>query len=406
MATKAATLPTGSVASDMGQDTAEKLNLRTCGRDYVPSQAPKVKKERVQSVPTIPSKFEVTLYRGNREYKGFCSRSMRFEALRPSEGPGPGQYGQQKSFHEENDEKACWGIRGTGGFASRSKRFGIRSMPQLPPPGLGCPGPGAYDALSALRLAKEPKDFNQVKASAVFNPSKTTGKGTVAIEPGPGQYDPKLLPDSREAAAAQAAFRSQSTRIKSGTVMDDKPGPGEYWTGMEKPIGSIPEYLQGLDHRNANFKESSRPHIVKIHKDLPSVTEESRGVLGDFGDEVSKQCLGTNGAAAAMPGPGAYTQDRDRIWKGNLVGVSGHSSFQPGAKRTDWAPEEVGLMPGPGRYDPKKASNVNLTTAISAFVSSSERGKHQFHGAPGPAYYSPKLPKHKSFRLKSSEFVA
>jgi len=115
---------------------------------------------------------------------------------------------------------------GTSGFASKAKRFGMRSMPSMPPPGLGCPGPGTYNALGALHSTKEPKNFNKA-ASANFNPLKNGQKVPSSSKlPGPGQYDPRLLPTAREAAAAQAAFNS-STRLK-GDQPSDIPGPGEY----------------------------------------------------------------------------------------------------------------------------------------------------------------------------------
>eukprot|EP00930_Biecheleria_cincta_P028230 TRINITY_DN19696_c0_g1_i1.p1 TRINITY_DN19696_c0_g1~~TRINITY_DN19696_c0_g1_i1.p1 ORF type:complete len:428 (-),score=69.03 TRINITY_DN19696_c0_g1_i1:84-1343(-) len=403
--------PTGSLGAGGGDQEAasqERFNLRTCGRETVPNQAPRrnLSKKHGQSVPTIPSRFEVTLYKGNREFKGFNSRSMRFEANRPSEVPGPGQYGLKKTFFQENEEKPGWGIRGTGGFASRSRRFGIRSMPSMPPAGLGCPGPGAYEPLGALRLAKDSKDFNQAGATAVFNPSKTTSKAGSAskLEPGPGQYNARLLPDARQAAAAQSAFRSTSTRGPSMAVSDE-PGPGEYYDGTDRPVGWVAPHLDGLDLRYAQFKEPSKPHIAKVHQDLPPASEQARGVLGEFSKEVCRPCLGTVGLAATLPGPGHYDQDRDGMWKGNPTGVNGHGSFQPGAKRTDWAPAEVGLLPGPGKYEPKKVSPDTLTSAASAFVSTSSRGKYQFPQAPGPAYYSVSLPKHKSFRLKDKEFI-
>eukprot|EP00913_Durusdinium_trenchii_P028744 g26958.t1 len=151
----------------------------------------------------------------------------------------------------------------------------MRSMPSMPPPGLGCPGPGAYNALGALHSTKERKNFNKAGASANFNPSKNGQKVPPSSRlPGPGQYDPRMLPTAREAAAAQAAFNSSSTRLKGDLEPSGIPGPGEYYDGMARrslgqplelvlvltsvwcrPVGYVPEYHQGLDMRMPTFKE-------------------------------------------------------------------------------------------------------------------------------------------------------
>jgi len=359
--------------------------------------------EKARSVPTIPSRYAVNLIKGNREYKGFNSRAMRFEVERAGEGPGPGSYGERKTFHQEFTERPSWGARGTSGFASKAKRFGMRSMPSMLPPGLGCPGPGAYNALGALHRTKERKNFNKAGASANFNPSKNGQKvPTSGKLPGPGQYDPRMLPTAREAAAAQAAFRSSSTRLKGDLQPSEIPGPGEYYDGMARPVGYVPEYHQNLDMRMPTFKERHRRHITKIHHDLPAASAKARSILGDFGDEVSRECLGTQGTAVALPGPGHYEQDLC-LEKSMAVCAS---AFKDGPKRTDWAPEELSCLPGPGKYEPKGPPFTRLTSAKSAFVSASERNKIQLSAVPGPAYYTPSLPKlQKSFRLKSGVFV-
>lgn len=346
---------------------------------------------RAKSVPTIPSRYTVTLIEGTRELKGFNSLATRFEVERHIEGPGPGSYGERKTFHQEFTERPSWGARGTSGFASKAKRFGMRSMPSMPPPGLGCPGPGAYNALGALHSTKEPKNFNKA-ASANFNPSKNGQKVPSSSKlPGPGQYDPRLLPTAREAAAAQAAFNS-STRLK-GDQPSDIPGPGEYYDGMARPVGYVPLYLQS-DQRMPTFKERHKPHITRIHHDLPAASAKARRILGDFGDEVSRQCRGSQ--SLAQPDFGHYQESLEKSTTSVCT-----SAFKDGPKRTDWAPEELSRLPGPGKYEPKGPPSVNrLTSAKSAFISASERNKIQLSAVPGPAYYNPSLPKlHKSFRF-------
>jgi hypothetical protein len=139
-----------------------------------------------------------------------------------------------------------------------------------------------------------------------------------------------------------------------------------------------------------------------VHRDLPAAEERARDALGTFAEEVGRECVGTLGLAAKLPGPGHYDQDRDAIFSSGYTGVGGSSSFQPGTKRHEWAPEDIGLMPGPGRYDPKKVVPDKLTPATSAFNSASLRNKYETPAAPGPAYYSPPPPKNaRSFMMNA-----
>jgi len=351
------------------------------------------------SVPTIPSRYEVTLLKGDLEFKGFGCGSLRFGSTAGEDVPGPGNYGQRKAFHEENDAKACWGIRGTGGFASRSRRFGMRSMPQLPPAGLGCPGPGAYVTDGAIAHVKNPRDFSKAKYTAVFANPLGKDKDPWSAVPGPGYYGAPIRPPAKEAAAAQAAFKSTSMRGVAGASPEaaEMPGPGEYYEDHDAHRRAPP---QSPTCKGSVFQAPSERKIVKVHTDLPAASREARAVLGKFGDEVARVPQGTVGLAAGLPGPGHYKQDRDAMWKGRTVGVGGMSSFQAGPQRTEWAPEEESLKPGPGRYEPHKPGPDTYTSAVSAFNSVSVRNKLQVPDAPGPAYYAPqKVPHHKSFRL-------
>merc|ERR1711959_540442 len=84
------------------------------------------------------------------------------------DAPGPGEYGQQKVFHQELTERFGWGKLGTGGFASRSRRFGARSLPTLPVYGRGAPGPGQYNSTSVVNKLKDRTVYRQAGATAVF----------------------------------------------------------------------------------------------------------------------------------------------------------------------------------------------------------------------------------------------
>jgi len=216
--------------------------------------------------------------------------------------------------------------------------------------------------------------------------------------PGPGQYG-CIKSIAREASAAQAAFRSTSERDQDPALAEAarKPGPGEYQAQSAIKVAAT-EPCGG-----SSFKHPSRLRIARVHRDLPAASGEAREVLGSFGEEVSRECQGTEFANRKLPGPGHYEQDRDVIWKGNLVGMSGHSGFIPGSKRTDFAREDLSLLPGPGRYNPQRLDGgLNLASAVSAFQSGTERIRDNATDAPGPAYYSAKMQQeHMSFRMRS-----
>lgn len=372
-----------------GDATVQKPNLRTCGRwspeNRAPTRVLSKEHKEAKSVPTIPSRFEVTLHKGDRECLGFGSKALKWNKGVGGEAvPGPGNYGKPKAFHEVSESLKECGIRGTGGFASRSTRFGARSLPTLPP-GHGCPGPGAYKP--DLKPIRDPKDFNKAKVSSCFAPNNNHSSiGSDEAMPGPGHYASMVRADAKEASAAQAAFKSASRRDDGPLDSANMPGPGQYheeirWSDEQEIV-------------TANFRDLSKPRITRVHRDLPAADSRQRKVLGDYGDEVGKICLGTNGLATRLPGPGHYDQDRDSMWDGGLVGTLGLSSFVPGTQRTDFAgSEENRLMPGPGRYNPNKLYPETKTSALSAFQSESERNKLALPAAPGPCYYNPPAPK-------------
>eukprot|EP00438_Fugacium_kawagutii_P008496 Skav210948 [mRNA] locus=scaffold713:262048:265983:+ [translate_table: standard] len=71
-------------------------------------------------------------------------------------------------------------------------------MPSMPPPGLGCPGPGAYNALGALHNLKMRRNFSKAGASASFNPNKNAQK---VPSSGSGQEEDRMLPTAQEVSA-------------------------------------------------------------------------------------------------------------------------------------------------------------------------------------------------------------
>lgn len=395
----------------------EKANYRSCGRFSEPLKptARPSQLRQTTSVPSIPSRVETTLFKGWRERKGFGSHALRFDmagSALDAELPGPGSYRLGKSFHEEMTERSSWGARGTGGFASRSKRFGTRSMPALPILGRGVPGPGNYEPVEAHEKLRRPRNFSQAKCSGAFAaPTEQVVLARVRASeppaPGPGHYRQGLLPDERYVTAAYASFRSESRRSGGQPHSMDAvftPGPGEYYEGSSPSRGA-----RSFDDPSAVFREPTMRHFAPVHPDLPAADEHARGVLGDFADEVAKECLGTTApkSLAALPGPGHYEQARDALdGSDRLASRCGSSSFQLGPGRYNPAPTSAGHMPGPGAYEPRKVAQAQVTSAVSAFLSLTERDFpiREVKRGPGPCFYKPESPiGKKSFILNSKK---
>lgn len=395
-------------------DGLPKRNLRTCGRYIGELTAPERVIQRAASTPAIPSRYVTTIFKGHREYLGFGSHALRFDSASQSHAPGPGEYKPPKSFLQDCLEKECWGKRGTGSFASRSVRMGPRSVPAMPPAGRGVPGPGKYEDQAAVSAVKSGKDFSKAEVSGVF--ARPTDKSVAhpcpaaPAQPGPGQYDSLAHALATQNTAVCASFRSKSSqRGDEKIAASEFPGPGEYqdeskssFRGTDNPAFSAAR-AQGA--YSAAFKAPSRLRIVSVHPDLPTVDHARREILGNFANVVARECVGTNGLAIAMPGPGAYNQNRDAMFTNASVGAKGSSSFLEGPKRVDWAAGDVADMPGPGRYEPKRVDYADrLISAASAFDSATERNKLAPSHAPGPAYYAPRVPdEKKSFRAKVAD---
>mmetsp|Transcript_44959 Transcript_44959/g.106769 ORF Transcript_44959/g.106769 Transcript_44959/m.106769 type:complete len:413 (+) Transcript_44959:107-1345(+) len=377
--------------------------------------AARKKLPKATSVPSIPSRLETTVYQGYREVLGFGSHTVRFEAPLGERAPGPGSYGEGgKSFQKEFSSKASWGIRGTGGFASRSRRFGMRSLPSMPVPGVGCPGPGVYNQAEAMDAMHSHKSFSKAKNSAVFASPAITGEAAEILEasqvadimPGPGQYGAPAKVSAVISAMADASFKSSAGRFQGvPTPSRDTPGPGEYIAcgTRSRPSKTFDDSISEV--ANANFKDRSQRHVAKVHRDLPIADAPAREALGELASQVTRECKSD---IDVKPGPGQYIQEPPGDSK--IVSLKGSSAFANATGRRDWA-TDLGV-PGP-KYNPYEISKgqVNgpvLTSALSAFNSHSGRVQQQVPEAPGPAFYNPKVQKdRKSFRLNfRRDFIA
>ena len=129
---------------------------------------------------TIPSKFETTLFTGNKERDGFGSRAHRFVDVE-NDLPGPGTYNDHES--KILDHKV-YSKKGLGsGFVSKTKReSGFKATSSAPGPGNYERGGSFYEAV------KQSNRANRSGSTSTFKPP-TQRSVMVASDPLPGPTD-------------------------------------------------------------------------------------------------------------------------------------------------------------------------------------------------------------------------
>jgi len=322
---------------------------------------------------SIPSKFETTLFTGNKEQDGFGSRSHRF-LENENDLPGPGTYNEEAQ--KIKDDKV-YSKKGLGvGFVSRTKRqsaFGASAS---------TPGPGNYEnRVTFHHAAAECGRFNLSGSTATFKqPSKRSV--TVAEEPlpGPGQYrvhrnfDPSLH-NKGQGAEGTTVFRSQSQRIRDPPAGPQHvvPAPGQY-----NPSQPARQEMASEAAFRSSVPIAGRPQPMRLSK------EQELGV-------VPRQAQ-----QEARPGPGEYnygatsfklSQRRSPQFCDSSLDRFGRVA--PGISRRPMDPTGAGT-PGPGAYH-KDEQRDGAMISSAVFMSSTTRRGEAGLGAPvpGPAYYTP-----------------
>ncbi|OWF47410.1 O(6)-methylguanine-induced apoptosis 2 [Mizuhopecten yessoensis] len=171
----------------------------------------------VAATASIPSKYQ-TIVTDNADKRGFLSKAKRFKYdAFITEAPGPGGYvGHVKM----DNNSTSFSKKGTGSFASKSKK-GLKY--QL----TSAPGPGIYGLPSMLRTQR---DYNQATCTSAFHKPIAQTSNKTEVRPGPNQYDIlKVKYGKANNVTANAGFKSQTKRevIK----LDDQarnPAPGHY----------------------------------------------------------------------------------------------------------------------------------------------------------------------------------
>lgn len=411
-------------------DAYETLNFRTVGKSSTAGELKRGAPARKRSAdfnagsprsPTsIPSKLETVLFRGQRKHKGFGSQNLRFGPQAGAESPGPGSYAAPRAFHEEVSDGDSWGVRGTGGFASKSRRFRSLTPGGLLGGGGGSagPGPGAYEQLSQAEASQHVSKAGS--PSSAFAPPQSASPRNLVPRPtpGPGQYNSPREAWGSNASRASAAFKSGTKRGVAGGALGmhhagSMPGPGTYdvaevitdfrdeaLSESFRP-GSVPSDVRGCQNRM--FKGPTPRRLLSVHPDMPVSTHLAESTDKGGGQDFVRECKGSL-LAYPNPPPGHYTPDDSSIRQAQNFSSLGSSMFvSPGS-----SPEprkRAGPTPGPGQYLGVAERGEPLGGGAGSAFKSCVVKKEAVPIAPGPAFYrlgSSRPDEKKSFHLNMS----
>ena len=331
-------------------------------------------KNGMKNFSSIPSKFETTLYSGNKERDGFGSRAHRFVESE-NDLPGPGTYEDEARIKDDK----VYSKKGLGvGFVSRTKReSGWRGSSSAP-------GPGTYGQNSSfMDEVQRSNRFNKSGSTSTFKPSSMRSV-TVADEPlpGPGQYslqrqfDPPRVAQNGE--TTNGVFRSQTKRSQfSGSGAS--PAPGQY----------DPQVRGRFDATVPMAAFRSNVPLPGQARQQRMTREQQLGVV--------PHVLTTN------PGPGEYMQPGSSFSAGThrRSPMFCDSNLDRFGAVTGQRHAEPLTTPGPGAYI-QDAPRDKAVISGSVFMSGSTRGGEKGGvPVPGPAYYSPAPNSRKSYHLNA-----
>lgn len=326
---------------------------------------------------TIPSKFETTLFTGNKERDGFGSRAHRFVDME-NDLPGPGTYND----HEQkiHDDK-IYSKKGLGvGFVSKTRREDFFK------PSSSAPGPGNYERGGSFKdHINEVNRANRSGSTATFKPP-TERSVMVAPDPMPGPADYRVYRELDTDAPAPMAhqmqdsvFRSKTRRSGNGAAVG--PAPGSYDPKLARSGDQLPTAVF-----RSNVPIVGRGPISRLTR------EQQLGV-------VSHQPV-------AQPGPGEYNLPTSSLNQATVYRRSpqffdsNHDRF--GKPMAGPAPSQSLATPGPGAYIHDPDPNHAVISG-SVFMSGTLRDGKSRDVVPGPAYYSPAPDGRKSFHLNARE---
>lgn len=353
------------VANFYSTPAVEKINYRSIGRGSggVATSSKHHSYWRdfdCSTIPSIPSKFETVLYRGNQERKGFTSQTPRFgQESRHGEQPGPGAHRSPAGLAVQLAKSNVIGKKGHNCFVSKTPR----EQKQVPP---RQPGPGSYEppseGLAAATGGSQP--------SAAFVPasSMNPAKFNARPSPGPGDYTSKATssgpPSSRNVVISRTGEHLERSVQPSSTNV---PGPGSYDPGRShsEPPKS-----------NDNLKKR-----VLVEQPLAGLTDTAQIRLG-------REYLEKHANTDPDEKRDTSKLDSESVAKPQECGPSESRVFKSGNSHMPrkWRDPS----PGPGQYDTAVGTDSTRGAAVSSFTSKAFRFREKPPPAPGPAYYNPK----------------
>ncbi|XP_031563279.1 O(6)-methylguanine-induced apoptosis 2-like [Actinia tenebrosa] len=303
---------------------------------------------------SIPSKYQ-TIVTDNSEKKGFLSRSRRFNEDSLTYNPGPGRYDQ---LTKTESEATSFSKRGTGCFASKTKRFARRRIQ-----GESGPGPGTY-AISGFRE----NNFNRSGATSVFHlpiaVKRNEDKKNSLPAPNHykiGQQTGRVTHDNN--VSASAAFKSGSTRSVNPKSTSG-PSPFSYKIN-EKLVSDAPKTVTAPFKSTVERKMMQSPVAFPgpgayqpfDHDQHRQSNKPKRGFLNKHYLCISAPAIPLP-SPDPMPGPGHYNvvdyQGPPKHFMSSSVFVSSTSRWTGDALNTE---EE---FPGPATYRPQNAAKQSF----------------------------------------------
>lgn len=358
-------------------DPLAKTNYRQVGCVKIDRVRPKTGSciASMTSIPSIPSRY-------TKSTGGAYGESP----------PGPGAYFKPSTMERSAEE--CGSVSRKGysvGFVSKTKRFNYEKQ-LIENSG---PGPGQY------LMSNNNNGIEDGKGSAIFggaNRPRTCIFDVIEKLPGPGEYevDKKTRQEMKRALEPNATFKSKAPRYVPGA--DRK----SYGNSNSNNSGTSVSGSSGSFPGDNNYRSSKSQHRVRRLPDpcFRSSTARSAAFTSDN----------------HVPGVGEYEieeslrmlQRRSKFQdKGSSVFVGlGLDRFGvPVLARTEKA-----QVPGPGEYtadllaNDKRNSKPHASSMFAGTIpKESSRDdqvvKSMILKAPGPAFYDPAVPQHKSFHL-------
>ncbi|BFY99192.1 hypothetical protein BsWGS_02232 [Bradybaena similaris] len=288
---------------------------------------------------SIPTKYQ-TVVTDNSDKKGFLSQAKRFkEGAFLTESPSPGTYNR---FNKLDNTSPSFSKKGTGSFASRSKR-------QIRYTSSSAPGPGIY-ALPSLLSTRT--DFNRCQVERLFQLPIAKSRQKINGVPAPNAYEVLSYKSGKSNnVTANAAFKSGSKReLAEVTDQQRNPAPGQYQVNDSLLHDSVKVPF-------SSFKSTSKR---KMQPD-----------------------------SDATPGPGAYSPNAPVEYSSKLIFPKKHYlCISAPAMTLPAAPPS----PGPGAYEIRGFEGApKHYMSSAAFVSTTSRWAvpHAEANLPGPSHYRP-----------------